>query len=127
MYPRYVPHSKGGSNSNASPPHSSSKTTNSTAPTPATNAFSFSRYVPPSAKPIPQSMHIETPQVQYFDDTPPKNTKRKLDTSDESKGTLGPDNKKPKTEEPTTQKDGEDAPKKKEEGQKRQAKNWSYQ
>ncbi|KAK2683547.1 hypothetical protein RAB80_001493 [Fusarium oxysporum f. sp. vasinfectum] len=113
MYPRYVPHSKGGSNSNASPPHSSSKTINSTAPTPATNAFSFSRYVPPSAKPIPQSMHIETPQVQYFDDTPPKNTKRKLDTSDESKGTPGPDNKKPKTEEPTTQKDGEDAPKKK--------------
>ncbi|PCD46051.1 hypothetical protein AU210_001465 [Fusarium oxysporum f. sp. radicis-cucumerinum] len=113
MYPRYVPHSKGGSNSNASPPHSSSKTTNSTAPTPATNAFSFSRYVPPSAKPIPQSMHIETPQVQYFDDTPPKNIKRKLDTSDESKGTPGPDSKKPKTEEPTTQKDGEDAPKKK--------------
>ncbi|KAL7762221.1 hypothetical protein ACKLNR_008756 [Fusarium oxysporum f. sp. zingiberi] len=113
MYPRYVPHSKGGSNSNASPPHSSSKTTNSTAPTPAANAFSFSRYVPPSAKPIPQSMHIETPQVQYFDDTLPKNIKRKLDTSDESKGTPGPDSKKPKTEEPTTQKDGEDAPKKK--------------
>ncbi|KAF4441295.1 ATP-dependent RNA helicase dbp6 [Fusarium acutatum] len=113
MYARYIPPSKGGSNSNASPPHSSSKTTNSTAPTPATNAFGFSRYVPPSAKPIPQSMHIETPQVQYFDDTPPTNTKRKLDTSDENKGTPGPDSKKPKTEEPTTQKDGEDAPKKK--------------
>jgi len=58
-------------------------------------------------------MHIETPQVQYFDDAPPTNTKRKLDTSDESKGTPGPDCKKPKTEEPTTYKDGEDAPKKK--------------
>ncbi|KAF5686574.1 ATP dependent RNA helicase [Fusarium denticulatum] len=113
MYARYIPPPKGGSNSNASPPHSSSKTTNSTAPTPTTNAFGVSRYVPPSAKPVAQSKHIETPQVQYFDDAPPTNTKRKLDTSDESKGTPGPDSKKPKTEEPTTQKDGKDAPKKK--------------
>ncbi|KAF5719071.1 ATP-dependent RNA helicase dbp6 [Fusarium mundagurra] len=113
MYARYIPPSKGGSNSNATSPHSSSNPSNSTAPTPATNAFGFSRYVPPSAKPIPQSMHKETPQVQYFDDAPPTNAKRKLDTSDESKGIPGPDSKKPKTEEPTTQKDGEDAPKKK--------------
>ncbi|KAF5682216.1 ATP-dependent RNA helicase dbp6 [Fusarium circinatum] len=113
MYARYIPPPKGGSNSNASPPHSSSKTTNSTAPTPATNAFGVSRYVPPSAKPVAQSKQIQTPQVQYFDDAPPTNTKRKLDTSDESKETPGPDSKKPKTEEPTTQKDGEDAPKKK--------------
>ncbi|KAG5751537.1 hypothetical protein H9Q69_008466 [Fusarium xylarioides] len=113
MYARYIPPSKGEGNSNASSPHSSSNPSNSTAPTPATNAFGFSRYVPPSAQPIPQSMHKETPQVQYFDDAPPKNTKRKLDTSDESKGLPGPDSKKPKTEEPTTQKDGEDAPKKK--------------
>ncbi|KAF5576259.1 ATP-dependent RNA helicase dbp6 [Fusarium pseudoanthophilum] len=113
MYARYIPPSKGGGNSNASSPHSSSNPSNSTAPTPATNAFGFSRYVPPSAKPIPQSMHKETPQVQYFDDAPPTNTKRKLDASDESKGIPGPDSKKPKTEEPTTQKDREDAPKKK--------------
>ncbi|KAF5965144.1 ATP dependent RNA helicase [Fusarium bulbicola] len=113
MYARYIPPPKGGSNSNASPPHSSSKTTNSTAPAPATNAFGVSRYVPPSAKPVAQSNQIQTPQVQYFDDAPPTNTKRKLDTSDESKETPGPDSKKPKTEEPTTQKDGEDAPKKK--------------
>ncbi|KAF5984665.1 ATP-dependent RNA helicase dbp6 [Fusarium coicis] len=113
MYARYIPPSKGGGNPNASSPHSSSNPSNSTAPTPATNAFGFSRYVPPSAKPIPQSMHKETPQVQYFDDAPPTNTKRKLDTSDESKGIPGPDSKKPKTEEPTTQKDREDAPKKK--------------
>ncbi|KAF5643907.1 ATP-dependent RNA helicase dbp6 [Fusarium tjaetaba] len=113
MYARYIPPPKGGGNSSASSPHSSSNPSNSTAPTPATNAFGFSRYVPPSAKPIPQSMHKETPQVQYFDDAPPTNTKRKLDTSDESKGIPGPDSKKPKTEEPTTQKDREDAPKKK--------------
>ncbi|KAF5545510.1 ATP-dependent RNA helicase dbp6 [Fusarium mexicanum] len=113
MYARYIPPPKGGSNSNASTPHSSSKTTNSTAPTPATNAFGVSRYVPPSAKPVAQSKQIQTPQVQYFDDAPPTNTKRKLDASDESKETPGPDSKKPKTEEPTTQKDGEDAPKKK--------------
>ncbi|KAF5565450.1 ATP-dependent RNA helicase dbp6 [Fusarium phyllophilum] len=113
MYARYIPPSKGGGNSNASSPHSSSNPANSTAPTPATNAFGFSRYVPPSAQPIPQSMHKETPQVQYFDDAPPKNTKRKIDTSDESKGLSSPDSKKPKTEEPTTQKDGEDVPKKK--------------
>ncbi|RBA12203.1 hypothetical protein FPRO05_03653 [Fusarium proliferatum] len=113
MYARYIPPSKGGSNSNAGPPHSSSKSTNNTAPTTATNAFGFSRYVPPSAKPVAQSMHIETPQVQYFDDVPPTNTKRKLDTSEESKGTPGPDSKKPKTEEPTSHRDGEDAPKKK--------------
>ncbi|KAF5629287.1 ATP-dependent RNA helicase dbp6 [Fusarium sp. NRRL 52700] len=113
MYARYIPPSKGGSSSSASHPRSSSNTTSSTAPTPATNAFGVSRYVPPSAKPIPQSMHIETPQVQYFDDAPPTNTKRKLDTSEEIKGTLGPDSKKPKTDEPTTQQDGEDAPKKK--------------
>ncbi|EWG36649.1 hypothetical protein FVEG_00579 [Fusarium verticillioides 7600] len=113
MYARYIPPSKGGGNSNASSPHSSSNPSNSTAPTPATNAFGFSRYVPPSAKPIPQSMYKETPQVQYFDDAPPTNTKRKLDTSDESKGISGPDSKKPKIEEPTTQKDREDAPKKK--------------
>ncbi|KAF5598171.1 ATP-dependent RNA helicase dbp6 [Fusarium pseudocircinatum] len=114
MYARYIPPPKGTSNSNASPPHSSSKTTNSTAPTPTTNAFGVSRYVPPSAKPVAQSKHIEkTPQAQYFDDAPPTNIKRKLDTSDESKGTPCPDSKKPKTEESTTQKHGDDAPKKK--------------
>ncbi|KAF5241381.1 hypothetical protein FANTH_9124 [Fusarium anthophilum] len=113
MYARYIPPPKGGSNSNASPPHLISKTTNSTTPTPVTNAFGVSRYVPPSAKPVAQSKQIQTPQVQYFDDAPPTNTKRKLDTSDENKETPGPDSKKPKTEEPTTQKDGEDALKKK--------------
>ncbi|KAF5610387.1 ATP-dependent RNA helicase dbp6 [Fusarium subglutinans] len=113
MYARYIPPPKGGSNSNASPSQSSSKITNSPAPTPAANAFGVSRYVPPSAKPVAQSKQIQTPQVQYFDDAPPTNTKRKLDTSDESKGIPGPDSKKPKTEEPTAQKDGEDAPKKK--------------
>ncbi|KAF5532831.1 ATP-dependent RNA helicase dbp6 [Fusarium napiforme] len=113
MYARYIPPPKGGGNSNASSPHSSSNPSNGTAPTPATNAFGFSRYVPPSAKPIPQSVHKETPQVQYFDDAPPTNTKRKLDTSDESKGIPGPESKKPKTEEPTTQKDREDTKKKK--------------
>jgi ATP-dependent RNA helicase DDX51/DBP6 len=113
MYARYAPPSNGGSNSNTSPPPSSLKTTNSTASAPATNAFSYSRYVPPSAKPVPQPKPIETPQVYYFDEEPPKNAKRKLDASDERKSSPGPDSKKTKTEEPTTQKDGEDAPKKK--------------
>ncbi|KAF9772806.1 hypothetical protein IL306_009446 [Fusarium sp. DS 682] len=113
MYARYVPPSNGGGNSNPSASSSAIKNTNSGTSAPATNPLSYARYVPPSAKPTPQPKPIETPQVQYFDDELPKNTKRKLDASDGNKSSPGPDSKKAKTVEPTTQTDGEDAPKKK--------------
>ncbi|KAJ4271385.1 ATP-dependent RNA helicase dbp6 [Fusarium torreyae] len=112
MYARYVPPPKGGKTLNSAPSAPSPSVTTNSAP--ATNAFSYSRYVPPSAKPAPQP--AEVPQVQYFDDEPtPFKSKRKRDSTEEARNSPQPDSKKSKTVEPssTTQKDGEEAPKKK--------------
>ncbi|KAF4970735.1 hypothetical protein FSARC_2292 [Fusarium sarcochroum] len=112
MYARYVPPPKGGNSSNSAPSAPSPSVTTNSAP--ATNAFGYSRYVPPSAKPTPQP--AEVPQVQYFDDeSTPSKPKRKWDSTEEAQNSPQPDNKKSKTLEPpsTTQKDGEEAPKKK--------------
>ncbi|KAF4449150.1 hypothetical protein F53441_7546 [Fusarium austroafricanum] len=112
MYPRYVPPTQGESNPSSNPSTQSPNVMNSTIPAPATNAFSYSRYVPPSTKPAPVPKTVETPQMQYFDDEPSTNTKRKLDATEEGQNSTKPGSKKPKTLESATQ-EGEEAPKKK--------------
>ncbi|KAF4997282.1 hypothetical protein FGRMN_3974 [Fusarium graminum] len=117
MYARYIPPPKGGnpSSSTPSPATQSSNVTNNT--TPATNAFGYSRYVPPSAKPASAPAPVPTPQptvpkVQFFDDEP-ATPKRKWDATEEAQNSPQPDSKKSKTVEPTIQKKEEEAPKKK--------------
>jgi ATP-dependent RNA helicase DDX51/DBP6 len=114
MYARYIPPSKGGNTSNSAPsnPEPSPKVTSSAAPAPApaANAFGYSRYVPPSAKPAPPQP--QAPQKQYFDDEPAVTPKRKFDATEEAQSSPQPDSKKSKTVEPT-QKDSDETPKKK--------------
>ncbi|GKT98396.1 atp-dependent rna helicase dbp6 [Fusarium langsethiae] len=114
MYARYIPPPKGGSTSNSalSNPAPSPKVESNVSPTPApvANAFGYSRYVPPSAKPAPPQPQV--PQKQYFDDEPAITPKRKFDTTEEAQNSTQSDNKKSKTAEPT-QKASDETPKKK--------------
>ncbi|KAM0188510.1 hypothetical protein ACHAPA_011405 [Fusarium lateritium] len=119
MYARYVPPPKGGNPSNSAPSPStqSSNAPNNTTstPAPATNAFGYSRYVPPSAKPAPAPLPAPqptAPKVQFFDDEP-LTPKRKWDATEQAQNSSQPDSKKSKTQESTIQKKEEEAPKKK--------------
>ncbi|KAF4467760.1 ATP-dependent RNA helicase dbp6 [Fusarium albosuccineum] len=112
MYARYVPPAKGGKPSNSAPPVSTP--TSAVKASPATDGFSYSRYVP-GAKPTPKP--VETPQVQYFDEEPsPLKAKRKRDSGEEPHDSPQPGSKKSKTgleATETAQNDTEEAPKKK--------------
>ncbi|KAL6919775.1 hypothetical protein ACHAPO_008766 [Fusarium lateritium] len=114
MLPRYIPPPKGGNTSNSTPYNSapSPKVESNAAPAhaPATNAFGYARYVPPSAKPAPPQPQV--PQKQYFDDEPAVAPKRKFDITEEAQSSAQPDSKKSKIVEPT-QKDSDETPKKK--------------
>ncbi|CAF3588452.1 hypothetical protein SNK05_001126 [Fusarium graminearum] len=114
MYARYIPPAKGGNTSSSAPsnPAPSPKVESNAAPAsaPVANAFGYSRYIPPSAKPAPPQP--QAPQKQYFDDEPAATPKRKFDTTEEAQSSAQPDNKKSKTVEPTP-KDSDETPKKK--------------
>ncbi|KAF7562411.1 hypothetical protein G7046_g1717 [Stylonectria norvegica] len=98
MYARYVPPSKGGQASHASPSASQLPPPEPAfAPViaaPPADGYSYARYVP-SSKPAKKA--VETSQVQFFDDEPTSPTpKRKRDVADEPREAPQPDSKKPK-------------------------------